>query len=36
MFDFGTGQIILSLEEIPKDCKLILVSEYRPPEHQGI
>ena len=32
MYDYSTGKLIGSLDEIPEDCKLIIVSEYRPPE----
>ena len=36
MYDYTTGKIILSLKDVPDECNLILVSEYRPPELQNI
>ena len=36
MYDYTTGKIILSLKDVPEECNLILVSEYRPPELQNI
>ena len=31
MFTFEDHKLIRTLDEIPDDCKLILVSEYKPP-----